>query len=55
MISDILFSAADEIKCYLNAPEFQAAYDGETRKQIEALVAEMKRLQDVLDAVPEDA
>jgi hypothetical protein len=51
MISDTLFEAADEIERYLREmPDVYA--DADIRPRIDALLAEMKAVQNILDTPP---
>jgi hypothetical protein len=52
MISDTLSDAASEIRRYLNDETFARHYTGQTRTEIETLVAEMDRTRVILDAPP---
>jgi hypothetical protein len=49
---NILSEAANKIREYLDDPVHRDAYIGATRKDIEALLAEMERVRRKLDTPP---
>jgi hypothetical protein len=49
---NILSEAANKIREYLDDPAHRDAYVGATRKEIEALLAEMERIRRKLDTPP---
>jgi hypothetical protein len=52
MISDVLSDAYDQIREYLDSPEFDDTYSGSLREEIERLVREMDRIRALLDRPP---
>ena len=52
MISDVLSDAVNKIRDYLSDPANRDVYIGATRREIEALVAEMDRVRKKLETPP---
>lgn len=52
MVSDVLFDAVEDIKKYLVSETYKTVYHGDTRREIEILVAYMDSVREMLDTPP---